>query len=367
MKRIALVTLALAMLWAMTGCALFDRGTSTVTNHQEQSAAAEDGSILRAESYADLVSCVQHFVSMAQTEGTVHVYKYSGDIASDLDRAVTEVLTEDPLGNFALRDIDFEYSRIVSYYECSFTFDYRRSKAEMATITVAYGDGAIRDLLGERMAAFEDSLTIRTNSYYAESSRIYSLAWQAYYAAPATALGYPQISVHLYPQSGPTRIVEVTFAYDHWDRNVLLRRAESVAAAAADMAGQEDAADGTVAWLLYSRLEDRTNYQPEAGSSVYDALCLTTASSEGLALGYQVLCRQAGIDCRLVQGTLDGEPRWWNIVTLDGVHWLVDVTRADPETDFLHGDEDFLTAGYNWSREDHPPCGDQSQDQQTGQ
>lgn len=365
MKPIVSIALALAMLWSMTGCALFDRSTSTVTNHQEQSAAAEDGSILRAESYTDLVSCVQHFVSMAQTEGTVHVYKYSGDIASDLDRAVREVLTEDPLGSFALRDISFEYSRIVSYYECSFTFDYRRSKAEMAAITVAYGDGAIRDLLGQSMAAFQSSVAIRTNSYYAEISRIYSLARQAYYASPATALGYPQISVTLYPESGTNRIVEVTFTYDHWDRNVLLHRAEAVAAAAAELAGQEDAADDTVARLLYARLTDHTTFHPEGSSGVYDALCTSVANSEGLALGYQLLCGQAGIDCLLVQGTLNGEPRWWNIVSLDGVSWLVDATRQDPEGSFLHSDEDFLAAGYHWSREDYPTCGAPTQDTPT--
>ena len=64
MRKLAALLALCTLLAALSGCALFNRGTSTVKNHQEQSATAEDGSILRAESYADLVSCVQHFVSM---------------------------------------------------------------------------------------------------------------------------------------------------------------------------------------------------------------------------------------------------------------------------------------------------------------
>ena len=80
-----LLVCALA-LTALTGCgSIFDRRYSSVTTHQEQSASEEDASILRAETYADLVSCVQHFVSMGQPSGTVHVYKYSGDIEADLE------------------------------------------------------------------------------------------------------------------------------------------------------------------------------------------------------------------------------------------------------------------------------------------
>ena len=89
MKRI-LSLLLCGTLYAglLCGCAsVFDRGYYSVTPHQEQSASDEDASILRAENYTDLVSCVQHFVSMGQASGTVHVYKYPGDITADLKRA----------------------------------------------------------------------------------------------------------------------------------------------------------------------------------------------------------------------------------------------------------------------------------------
>ena len=142
--------------------------------------------------------------------------------------------------------------------------------------------------------------------------------------------------------------MEFSFAYGD-SQAVLAQRAEAAAAAAAGLVGQ-DAADNTVAWLLYSRLLGQTDYSPEGGGDIYSALCLGTADSEGMALAYSLLCQQSGITCLLAQGTLNGQPHCWNLITMeDGVSWQVDVTRADPEGNFLHNDETMAAAGYNWS------------------
>ena len=75
----------------------------------------------------------------------------------------------------------------------------------------------------------------------------------------------------------------------------------------------------------------------------------TWLNSEGLALGYALLCRQAGISCALVKGTLGDTPHCWNQVTLDGETYFLDLTRSDPEESFLLPAEELLAAGYQWS------------------
>lgn len=357
MKRILCAVLACALaLGGLTGCGSpFDRDYSSVTAHQEQAASDEDASILRAETYTDLVSCVQHFVSMGQTSGTVHVYKYSGDIDADLAAACSEVRTEDPLGAYALKDIEYHFSRIVSYYECTFDFTYRHTMADMNSIVSVYGRGAIRDQLQEALSSFAPTLTIYTSSFYTDRASLYALAQEAYYASPGTAMGYPGISIASYPESGDARIVEFTFQYD-LTRDTLTKRAEEAAAAAAGIVGQDTAADETVAWLLYSRLLEQTVYSQDSQPSVYSALCLGSANSEGIALAYSFLCQQVGIPCQLVQGTLDGVPYCWDLITLEDVSWQVDLTRSDPENAFLHNDATMSAAGYSWSQEDYPVC-----------
>ena len=350
MKRIlALLLCAALCAGTLCGCGFFDRTFSSITPHQEQSASDEDASILRAENYTDLVSCVQHFVAMGQDSGTVHVYKYPGDIASDLKKACSEVRNEDPLGAYALSSIDYNYNRIVSYYECTFQFIYRRTQEQIAAITTAYGTSTIRDLLQDALSGFAPSLTIRTSDYYADRASLYTLAQEAYYASPGTALGYPRVTVAIYPDSGDVRIAEFNFTYS-WPEATMTGRTDAVASSAAALVGADHGATTTVAWLLYSRLLEQTEYREDGSSSVYGALCLGSADSEGLALGYAMLCKTAELPCALIKGTLNETPHCWNQITIDGMVYYLDLTRADPEESFLYTEADLLAAGYQWSQ-----------------
>ena len=127
-------------------------------------------------------------------------------------------------------------------------------------------------------------------------------------------------------------------------------RTDAVASAAAAMVGADHGATTTVAWLLYSRLLEQTEYREDGSSSVYSALCLGSADSEGLALGYAMLCRTAELPCTLIKGTLNETPHCWNQITVDGTTYYLDLTRADPEEAFLYMEADLLAAGYQWSQ-----------------
>ena len=356
MKQLtALLLCATLALTALTGCgSIFDRSYASVTPHQDQAASDEDASILRAETYAELVSCVQHFVSMGQTIGTIHVYQYAGDIDADLQTACNEILHDDPLGAYALSNITYTHSRIVSYYECTFTFSYRRTLNDISSIVNAYGWGTIRDLMAETLSNFDTTLTLRTSSFYADATHLYTLAQAAYYDTPAAALGYPGVSVNIYPDSGRYRIVEVTFSYPN-TQAVLRQRSESAVVKAAQLAGSESAADATVAALLHSRLMDSAQYDEGGSSSIYNVLCLGSGNSEGIGMAYLLLCRQAGIPCQLVQGTLDGVPHSWNIIELNGQYWHIDLTLGGADS-ARYNDSAMADLGYQWSRDDYPAC-----------
>lgn len=359
MKRWIAALLCVVLLpTVLTGCSsIFDRDYASVTPHQEQAASDEDASILRAETYAELVSCVQHFVSMGQATGTVHVYQYSGDIDADLQTASSEVLHDDPLGAYALENITYTCSRIVSYYECTFSLSFRCSMEEISSIESAYGWGAIREQISNALAGFQPSLVLRTSSFYADTAQLYALTQTAYYDAPATALGYPAVAVNIYPASSDSsryRIIELTFSYSN-TQSTLKKRAEAVAARAAQLTGVESAADATVAVLLRSRLLAITEYTEDGSSSVYSALILGSGDSEAIGMSYALLCRQAGISCQLVQGALNGTPHSWNIIQLNEQYWHVDLTLDDTEG-ARYTDEEMIALGYQWSLEDYPTC-----------
>lgn len=358
MKRfistLALCALALSLL---CGCAsVFDRSYLSVTDHQEQATAEDDSSILQAETYADLVSCVQRFVSLGQSTGTVHLYKYTDDVDEALEQACNEVLTEDPLGAYALEQIDYSSNRIVSYYECTFTFTYRRTLEEMDAITTIYGYGSIRDLIQSQMSQFISSFAFRTISFYADRTTLYNLAQEAYYASPETALGYPELSISIYPNSGgDSRIVELTFHYSQ-SQEELQWQAQEVEHAV-EAAAQWNADDPSASlWQLYTDLLQRTTLDANGSASVYSALCQGRANSEGLAQAFVLLCQRSGIPCQLVQGTLDGRSHCWNLITIGGVSWQLDLTRGDLESDYLRNDEQMLALEYVWDQDSYPAC-----------
>lgn len=351
------LALLLAVCLPLTGCSsLLEREYHSVSRHISQTADTEDTSVLRVERYSDLVNSVQFLMSMGETEGVVHLYQYSGDVNQDVSDACQEVLTQDPLGAWALLDIDWTCSRIVSYYECTFTFHYRHTVDEMAAIQTAVGTAAIRDAMEQALTSYAPTLVLKTSRYYTQKELLFSLLQEAYYANPAYAQGYPSVSVSVYPQQGQSvqPIVELTFSYSQ-SQAELQAQAEAVAAAASALLGPAPAQGETGIWLLYSRLADQIDYAPDGSSSVYAALVEGTSDSQGAALACQLLYTQAGFSCLTVQGTLDGSPHWWNLVELDGTWRHADVTSGLEQEAFLCSDSE-MEARYTWDREGYPAC-----------
>ncbi|MCD7801730.1 MAG: hypothetical protein LUH09_02280 [Clostridiales bacterium] len=359
-RRVAALLLALCLLPALSGCeSLLERDYRSVSRHISQTSDTEDTSALRAESYSDLVNSVQFFVSMGETEGVVHLYQYSGDVEQDVEDACQEVLEQDPLGAWALEDITWTSSRIVSYYECVFTFTYRHTVSEIASIQSVVGSNAIRDALGGAISNYDSSLVLQVSSYYAQKELLLGLVQEAYCSLPGYAQGYPDVSISVYPQesTGTQQIVEISFTWSD-SQETLQARAEAIASAAATLVGTDPAQGEVGYWLLYSRLADGLSYSADSGrASVYTALVTGRTNSEGVALAFQYLCDQAGLTSLTVQGTLDGSPHWWNLVEIDDVWRHVDVTAGDSQEDFLRSDSQ-VSDRYTWNTEQYPACPD---------
>ena len=78
----------------------------------------------------------------------------------------------------------------------------------------------------------------------------------------------------------------------------------------------------------------------------WDALLGDGADSEGLALTFQLLSGKMEVGSVLVEGTLNGEPHFWNQLTADGGAHYVDLTRDASGTTYSAAD--LLSLGYVW-------------------
>ncbi len=85
---------------------------------------------------------------------------------------------------------------------------------------------------------------------------------------------------------------------------------------------------------------------------------------ECYARTYYLLTQMAGIDCRYVVGSADGEEHAWNLSKLNGTWVHVDCTYDDPRPDkgdmidrYYFGLSDATIAkNHSWKRDDYPNC-----------
>lgn len=78
--------------------------------------------------------------------------------------------------------------------------------------------------------------------------------------------------------------------------------------------------------------------------SAYAALCENSAVCQGYSSAVYRLMLTAGIDCRIIIGSYNGDPHAWNIVKLNGKYYLLDSTADAGKKQysrFLKGKNDF--------------------------
>ena len=186
-------------------------------------------------------------------------------------------------------------------------------------------------------------------AYFAEDADfIAGLIRQAYYETPGAALGMPEAQISLYPDSGSRRVVEILLTYPD-PAEELDRKREAVDTALAAFPASGDPEGEEAARRAAAELCARCEYSPEGGATAYAALVEGAADDEGLALAYTLVCRNLqGVTCELVEGTREGEPRFWNGVhPADGESLYVDLSRTNQPTLFYTAEE-LAQQGYRW-------------------
>ncbi len=359
MKRITgIITLLLAALTIvlLAGCTAA-RSYSSVTTHVDQRVTEDDPSVLRAETYQELVSSILHFVSEGDETGTVRLYQYTGDVESDLKAACQEVLEQDPLGAYALTDLEHAYSRIVSYYECDFTFTYRRTAAEISNISTAASTVSFREQLQQTMDSFGESLAVRT-SLSLTRERIQEMVTEYYYETPILALGFPTVTVSFYGgEDSEQKIIEVEFYYVQDSAACQVMQEELLAAANALLDGLGAEGDRASLWSIYETLSGYSIYSSLNSSSAYRFLTKQGGARQGAALSLLLLCDLLELDAYYVEGTTaEGGDTCWVIVQVGDVWCHMDLTLADDEAGFLHSDDEMLALGYTWDQAAYPAC-----------
>ena len=369
MKKVGVTAMLLAAALILCGCtSMLERNYSSSADHVDYS-VPEDSSILRAESYQALLNSILYYVSEHSGGGTIRLYNYTGNVETDLAAACSEVMETDPLGAYAVSDIDYTSTRILTYYEIDVHISYRHTIGEVAAIKPVSGQNGVRQQLADLVSNRLTHTVLRTSYFTGDAQLINSLFWLALYSDPVAAYGSPTVNTAFYPEEGSQRILEVEAQWALND-HILIRYQSNLNHTAALLTQDNPPADGTyTVEELATLLRDTLNYDPNGSQTALSALQGEPVNDLGTLLAMEYLCQLYGIEVMPVFDTAEAQT-WLIIATPSGYRHLLprDLRPANPEeapsetpwTLPLYTDEELTALGFDWPDQLHPACVDYS-------
>ena len=345
----------------LSGCALLDTEYVSVKDYipspQEQSVSGER---LNVKNFQALKQALLSMAYAGQTEGTiVFDSAYEGDTTGDMASACWQVRTQDALCAYCVENIAYELNKIVTINEASVYISYSDVSESAGDIRHLSFSSGVDDIIREAFSTGTKKLVvlIGRSSYSAEDMA--TAVTRVYREHPALVPKEPLASVNMYSGTGAQRLYEIGINYGMTAEEMNARTARLRAVDAFSDLDKTDMSEAQLAYAAYEYLTDNCSVSDDKNNNnAYAALVEGRANSEGLAFAYVELCRQLGVDCRIVYGQKDWQEHCWNIVRLDGSYYHVDVSAAityGPGDGFLMNDEQAWSK-YRWDVASYPKC-----------
>lgn len=362
MKKLCAILLCLAAALSMSACASLFEAEYYYSESYSDLSQEYGGEEQEIRNYSMLKSAILSLVEQRVESASFRFGSYSGSLIDDLAAACVEVKNETPIGAYAVEDISYDTSRIVSYYTAEISISYARSAAEIARVEHVSGLGEFGSYILNVMERYDSLAVVSVYSSAVNEEYIKLLIHDYYDTDPFLTVVEPKVRVTAYPESGVERIYEISLDYG-LDAADLSAMEELLRSRAQELTAGMDG-DSALAMFLRCARELSGFASDEAVCSypgtAYGALAEGSAQPLGLAYGYMALCKTLGLECIVVRGELGSggvTDHAWNIIGLDGEYYHVDISRftQNPPAAFLLADED-IWGEYFWSQEDYPRC-----------
>ncbi len=208
MKRAVILLLVLLLCLSATGCSMLERSYTSVQPHSSSYYESEDKSVLRAETYQDLVNDLLVLVGEHREEGTIWLYadEALGDVQQAVDAACQEVQSETPMGSYAVEYMTYTISDTTrNYIDLQLTISYRRSAEQMDRLVNVTGVVALRDLLAAAAESGAGEMAVQLANFYSDAAAIYAIVDEV----AAAQEGGASWQVAFYPDEARAGIVEI--------------------------------------------------------------------------------------------------------------------------------------------------------------
>lgn len=242
-----------------------------------------------------------------------------------VDTTVEALMANDPITNYAVRDITYEWGKTGDRQALAVQIQYFRNLTPPTKILRVSNteevERAIENALEQCQGRLVFEIQDDTGLDFANMAETFARNH------PDVVMEIPQIMVSLYPATGCAHVVEMSFFYQT-NRDSLKAMKEQVepvfTASALYVSG--DADEKEKYQQLYSFLMERYDYQIATSiTPAYSLLRHGVGDSRAFAVVYEAMCRRSGLPCKTVSGTRRGESHCWNLVVVDGVSYHLDL------------------------------------------
>lgn len=349
MKRIVVLTVALCLM--LSGCSQWMSSSySSVESHTETNQQESDPA-LTVSSYSQLCKALITLVRDGQTRGALSVlYAEENEIRADMDQAIEEICRSNPFAVYTVEEISYECGSGSGGKTVSVRITYLQDRARADRIQRVQNAEQANWFVIQQLEACEADAVLYVDTL--ERLDYDRIVREHAIANPHTVMEIPQVSVSYYPEDAQQQIVEIKFTYqtNREELRVLRNKVSPVFASAQQHTTGNYSAMEKLS-RLYSFLMGRYDeYTVQTSiTPTYSLLLHGEGDSQAFAMVYGAMCRQAGIECRVVIGTYNGEPWAWNAVEFNGEYYYIDLLRCSRERQFrLRTSEEM--AAYQWDR-----------------
>lgn len=352
MRRILALSLAVSML-LLSGCAQLFEKEYVSEKEYEDPEISSDSETLEIHDYAGLLRLLNAMVANFETQQSLIFTNYDGIIADDLSKACWELRSNSALGSFCVQDIEYTTEQVVAYCEADITVSYKRSEEEVKGLTSVQTRSAIAQCVADALEDQKSKLAVLMNTNALTENDVKELALQTCLDHPLLAVEIPTVDVTMFSGETSQRIFEITL-HNTLSSEETAQRREALLDSLSELISQMDANAADRALQAAVLTAECCDMNGNLGSTAYDALVLGSADSQGLAMAYRAVCDALDVDCLVINGQLDGGVHVWNIVSLNGERYHLDLVGYSG-TLWLQPDRD-IWGRYWWNVDRYPAC-----------
>ena len=351
-----LLTLVLTLSILLSGCGWMNGSFVSVEPHQVPRQSGHTDTVT-ASNYREFLAALKQIIASGTEVAAIHVEEYPAkNLEAGVARAVRSAMLNDPIGAYAVENIDYEIGASSGLPAVSVAITYKRNTTELQRIRRAADTEQAKRIIANALEGYEAGIVILIGEY----TKADFIQYVQDYASdhPESVMETPQVTEAVYG-NGTGRLVELIFAYQT-SRDSLRRMQAQVKPIfeSAKLYVSGDGDDYQKFSQLYAFLMERFDYKQETSiTPAYSLLRHGIGDSRAFAQVYAAMCRDAELTCLCVTGTRAGEPWTWNLVLDGDTYYHVDLLRCSEEGRYCQRTEEEME-GYVWDYSAYPGKGE---------